>query len=232
VLTLDSMPISPKIPVQCECGQTVNKGWLLSHHRAGVYHRHYKLIQSMLKDDSHSFTEIGNRVGVSREYIRQIAEKLGAAKGRERQALHTTNRIWKKWAEREDVRFLRAKGLEVRPVMSSCKYHRPLQKFLRVNGHLVKFGQSKHHRRARDRKYIVIPNRYGTVKVDFYLLKNADIWMVIPRAKYPMLGTSFSVNPDPRYGTYTRLGRPARHDYLDYVEAWHLLKVRKRGTRP
>jgi hypothetical protein len=59
-------------------------------------------------------------------------------------------------------------------------------------------------------------------------IKKIATWMVIPRAYAPTVQTSFSIQkPD----TMRRGANTDRHDWRDYVEAWHLLaKTQSAGS--
>jgi hypothetical protein len=56
----------------CDCGFPLTNR---SHryHRRSVYHRHYRRIKDLLSEDSLTFTEIGERFGITRETLIKLS---------------------------------------------------------------------------------------------------------------------------------------------------------------
>ena len=70
-----------KSPVRCECGMVLGGVAGLAVHRRGVMHLEGRLLGDLLRWRGMgvkylSLAEIGRRLGISRERVRQIASKL------------------------------------------------------------------------------------------------------------------------------------------------------------
>ena len=205
----------------CECGLPV-AGCNRRDHRLSVYHRHHRRIKNLLSKDSFTFAEIGERFGLTRERVRQIAQQLGMATGRERLHQHAMAKRMSAWRERKGYRELIAKckklGYTVTPsryaTRSGYRFEDPI---MIINGwrvHIV-------YIRTRDR-YLVFRSSFaradfhlGVSPIGFFVFP-AKVWKTFPEA------TSFSPIPSPigRRGS----ARSQRHDYLNYLEAWKLLR--------
>jgi hypothetical protein len=203
----------------CECGFPLadrNR-----NHRLSVYHRHHRRIKNLLSKDSLSFAEIGERVGITRERVRQIAQQLGRATGRERREQRTMEKRMSAWLERKSYRELIAKckklGYTVTPsrytTRGGWRFEDPIAVINGWRVHIV-------YIRTRDR-YLVF--RRSVVRADFHLgvspigffIFPSKVWKTFPEA------TEFSPIPCPigqRGFTHSD-----RHDYLNYLEAWKLL---------
>src|SRR5215471_15718200 len=96
----------------CECGFPVADR---SHryHRLSIYHRQHRRILGLLSRDSLSFADIGVRLGITRERVRQIARQLGMASGRQRREERTLHQRLPAWHERRGYHELIAKGKEL-----------------------------------------------------------------------------------------------------------------------
>ena len=204
----------------CECGFPV-AARKRRHHRLSVYHRHYRRIKNLLSKDSLSFAEIGERVGITRERVRQIAQQLGGASGRERREQHAMDKRMSAWHERKGHRELVAKCKELGYTVTPSRVDSPdgwrfEARNVVINGwraHIV-------YIRTKDR-YLLF--RRSDVPADFYVgispigffIFPSKVWKTFPER------TSFSPIPCPmgrRGATH-----PHRHDYLNYLEAWKLL---------
>lgn len=81
------LDLSKPAPLFNCCGLSfTSKGWL-KFHRKGVLHRNYKRITTLLAIDCMSFDEIGKRVGVTRERMRQFAKILNVTPGNKRRTI-------------------------------------------------------------------------------------------------------------------------------------------------
>jgi hypothetical protein len=204
----------------CECGFPV-AGSHGSQHRLSVYHRQHRRIKNLLSRDSLSFADIGERVGITRERVRQIAQQLGRATGRERREQHAMDKRMSAWRERKGYRELIAKckelGYTVTPSRCDTRGGWRLE-----DGVAVINGWRSHivYIRAKGR-YLVF--RRSVVRADFHVgispigffIFPSEVWKTFPE------GTSFSPIPCPighRGVTHSH-----RHDYLNYLEAWKLL---------
>ena len=204
----------------CECGFPAadrNR----RHHRLSVYHRQHRRIRGLLSNNSLSFADIGDRFGITRERVRQIARQLGMESGRQRQEQRVLHQRMPAWHNRKGYRELIAKckefGYTVTPSRVDTSWGWRFQaRIVVINGrraHIV-------YIRTKDR-YLVL--RRSVVRADFHLgispigffIFPAKVWNTFPE------GTSFSPIPFPighRGVTHSN-----RHDYLNYLEAWKLL---------
>src|SRR5215475_14968682 len=93
----------------CECGFP-GADRSQRYHRLSVYHRQHRRIWGLLSSDSLSFADIGVRLGITRERVRQIARQLGMASGRQRQEQRTLHQRLPAWHKRKGYRELIAKA--------------------------------------------------------------------------------------------------------------------------
>jgi hypothetical protein len=214
----------------CECGLPVAHA-NRRHHRLSIYHRHYRRIKDLLSKDSLSFAEIGERVGITRERVRQIAQQLGGASGRERREQHTMDKRMSAWHERRGHRELVAKckelGYTVTPSRVDTRWGWRFE-----HGIVVINGWRTHivHIRTKGRYFAF---RRSVVRADFqvgispigFFIFPTKVWKTFPK------GTEFS--PIPSMSGQPGVTRSHRHDYLNYLEAWKLLGRRavKSGAR-
>jgi hypothetical protein len=93
----------------CECGfPLANRN--PRHHRLSVYHRQHRRIKRLLSNNSITFADIGNKFGITRERIRQIARQLGMESGRQRQEQRVLHQRMPDWYGRKGYRELIAKA--------------------------------------------------------------------------------------------------------------------------
>jgi len=95
----------------CECGFPVTNR---SHryHRLSVYHRQHRRIRGLLSNDSLTFADIADRLGITRERVRQIARQLAMTSGRQRLEQRVVHQRMPAWSARKGYRELIAKGKE------------------------------------------------------------------------------------------------------------------------
>jgi biotin operon repressor len=194
-------------------------------HRLSVYHRHYRKIRGLLSNTWLSFAEIGDRFGITRERVRQIAQQLGKASGRQRQEQRTLHQRISAWQEQEVYRELIAKGKELGYTVAPSR--RDTREGWRIEKEIVLINGWRAHivyMRTRGR-YLIF--KRSVVRADFqvcispigFFIFPSKVWKTFPK------GTSFSPNPSTsgrRGFTYSH-----RHDYLNYLEAWKLLRRRR-----
>jgi hypothetical protein len=204
----------------CECGFP---GADRSHryHRLSVYHRQHRRIRGLLSSDSLSFADIGVRLGITRERVRQIARQLGMASGRQRREQRALHQRLPAWHERKGYRELIAKGKELGYAVTPSRVDRPegwrFQArnvvingwrahivYMRTRGRYLAFGRSD----VRADVYV------GISPIGFFIFPST-VWKTFPER------TTFSPIPCPiGQRGFTHSGR---HDYLNYLEAWKLL---------
>jgi hypothetical protein len=93
----------------CECGfPGADRNRL--HHRLSVYHRQHRTIRGLLSNKALSFADIGDRLGITRERVRQIARQLGMESGLQRREQRALRNRMPAWQERKGYRELIDKG--------------------------------------------------------------------------------------------------------------------------
>jgi predicted transcriptional regulator len=187
-------------------------------HREGVLHRHHERIKKLLRKQCISFSEIADRVGITRERVRQIARTMGITPGRQRMSACALTRRDAQF--HSDPKFSRLRrrtsdlNLTLEPFPSKHRWqvHRVI-----INGKPCKLTSAKLYGNS-----VVLSPKRVHPDVDFVIVSiNNRTFMVFPTAQYPKKGTKFSMtlNPHSSKGiTHTH-----RHDWRDYIEAWHLL---------
>ena len=214
----------------CECGFPVahpNR----RHHRLSVYHRHCQRIRDLLSKDSLTFAQIGEMFGITRERVRQIARQLGMESGRQRLEQRVLRQRMPAWQERKGYLELIAKGEEFGYAVAPSRVDSPdgwrFQArnvvingwrahivYMRIKGRYLAFGRSD----VRADFYV------GISPIGFFIFPS-KVWKTFPER------TVFSPTPCPiGQRGFTHSGR---HDYLNYLEAWKLLRRRavKSGVR-
>lgn len=189
-------------------------------HLLGVFHQNAQLVLELLQTDiNHS--QIAQRLAISRERVRQIVERLDLPSGRDRAIATSLNRKVQDWTLDSLIQNLadaiKPYGLVVSPISTANAFRcRPKKRLVAINGwvcQLLRAGWRSDLRHA----YIRSPH---PIQGDFvlYYLTAKDRWFVVPVQYLPRVSTGFSLNP--------RLpgGNNRRHDWLDYENAWDLLK--------
>jgi hypothetical protein len=206
----------------CECGLTISGR--RGVHGGSVYHRHHRRIKALLSKNWISYAEIGARLGITRERVRQIAEKMGSPSGRQRKKQCTVDRRTSAWREHKGHREVLAKceklGYTVAPSRrgSGSQWHLEAN-IVVINGLRVRIVYVNKTR-----------SRYLTLKrfeahADFYLAISPIGFFIFPSKVWRTFPAKTAFSPDlstSRGGAV----RSHRHDYLDYLEAWKLLKVK------
>jgi hypothetical protein len=206
----------------CECGFPVadrNR----RDHRLSVYHRQHRRIRNLLSNNSLSFADIGDRFGITRERVRQIARQLGMESGRKRQEQRALHQRLPAWYERKGYRELIAKGKEFGYTVTPSRVDRPegwrfKARIVVINGwraHIV-YMRAKGRYLSFGRSDVPADFYVGISSIGFFIFPS-KIWKTFPER------TTFSVIP-------CSIGKPGfthshRHDYLKYLEAWKLLGV-------
>jgi len=209
--------------VTCVCGKVgtarhLGGAW----HKASVLHRHNRRLKALLDKACVPFSEIGRRLGVTREQARQMAATLGYPTGRSRLKTCRINSLPQQAAKKPllaklaqdcpfPVVFLpspRTRGLWCRRVSilghvcyvaRGCFYK---SRYLRVAGN-VPPGK---------------PEPKSLSGIEFVLCKlPVDGWLVIPRAEYRLAVFRLWTN-----GPTTRWTGP--WDLSTALNAWHLIE--------
>ncbi len=200
-----------------QCGLLV-LNHLSPSHAKGVYHRYPKKVRTLLATDCPNFAEVARRLGVTRQYVSQIAAQIGIPKGRK---TWTPEQRKAQALERnpllaELVQEAEKHGL--RPELVRAKRKRKGGPYLRREIQIGKSrcGIKKLFHTYRDLYYLSRPSQRHW---DFVLGKLPSGWMVIPRKKFPKRSTGFIVGREKR----TSGARSHRHDWPHYLNAWDLL---------
>jgi predicted XRE-type DNA-binding protein len=204
----------------CECGfpgADRNR----RDHRLSVYHRQHRTIKNLLSKDSLTFAEIGERLGITRERVRQIARQLGLTSGHERRKQHAMDKRMSAWREQKGHRELIAKCKELGYTVTPSRCDTRLgwrfeDGIVVINGWRTQIV----HLRTRGRYFVF---KRSVVRADFhvgispvgYFVFPAKVWKTFPE------GTEFS--PIPCTSGQRGFTHSHRHDYLNYLEAWKLL---------
>jgi Sigma-70, region 4 len=204
----------------CECGLP---GANRSHrwHRLSVYHRQHRRIRRLLSNNSHSFADIGDRFGITRERVRQIARQLGMTSGRQRREQRLLHQRMPAWLERKGYRELIAKGKEFGYTVTPSRVDSPEgwrfeARIVVINGwralivYVTTRGRYLAFSRSDDRADFYV----GISPIGFFIFPS-KVWKTFPER------TAFSPTPCPI--GQRGFDHSHRHDYLNYLEAWKLL---------
>lgn len=192
-------------------------------HLKSVAHKQNRRLRALLQKPCITFSEIGRRLGLTRERVRQLAEKLGAQTGRERQYVCAINEHpalppdclalkAEKVCQEKGLRFQFEDG-------GGAGYRR------RLSTHSAVIEGKKcllRHSSGRPNGNIVVRRpEHSTKDADFLLSYVPDgRWLIIPKGKWPRgESTEFQSNDLLNPG-----GKSKRHDWPAYIDAWHLLK--------
>jgi hypothetical protein len=213
----------------CECGFP---GADRSHryHRRSVYHRQHRRIRGLLSNDSLSFADIGDRLGITRERVRQIARQLGMTSGRQRREQRALHQRIPAWHERRGYRELIAKGKEFGYAVTPSRVDSPEgwrfeARMVVINGwraHIV-YVRTRGRYLAFGRSEVGADFYVGISPIGFFIFPS-KVWKTFPER------TMFSpiACPIGKRG----FAHSNRHDYLKYLEAWKLLgRPRQVGFR-
>jgi len=209
-------------PFTCECGVTIIRPYHASHQRS-VMHRHWRRLHALLSEECISYEEIGQRLGITRERVRQYHQAIAGTPGLggQRRTVCTLRSRDQRWREIPDIAtLLTTCPLPVVPILTST----PLGYALNT---VTIMGQRCIIRHVSltgpEGRYMAIHrSQPQNVGADFvlYLLPNDRGWLVIPRDRCPTRGTQVSLQPLTGGRGFTK---HARHDWREYLNAWHLL---------
>lgn len=178
-----------------------------------------KRVKALLATNCLNYTQIGKRVGLTRERIRQIADMFGY----EADSRHGICKM--EHPKPVKIRPLLAKliqELDKRGIAYSIE-----GRFLRINGKsCVPISMCSHpavgkHSISAERRSHYVNLRRPQAHADFTIGradKEGGIWFIVPWDTLPDVQTTFSLHPKPGMGATT-----LRHDYLFYKDRWDLL---------
>jgi hypothetical protein len=205
----------------CECGLP---GAGRSDHRLSVYHRQHRRIRSLLSNKALSFVDIGDRLGITRERVRQIARQLGMESGLQRREQRALRKRMPDWQNRKGYRELIAKGKRYGYTVTPSRVDSPegwrfQARIVVINGwrtHIV-YMRNRGRYLAFGRSDVPADFYVGISPIGFFIFPS-KVWKTFPER------TSFSPIPCPI--GQRGFNHSHRHDYLNYLEAWKLLRRR------
>ena len=190
-------------------------------HLRSVAHRQNRRIRALLSKPCIRFTEVGRRVGVSKERVRQIADKFCQATGRQRQlacAIITPYKLPSNCLALKAEKVCREKGLQFQFTGIPIGNRRKLFASLAI----IENEKCVLRRSSERRNGNIVVRKPGiTAKDANFMLSpiSEGRWLIIPRSKWPRASTEFKPGELQKPG-----GKSKRHDWPAYIDAWHLLK--------
>lgn len=196
-------------------------------HKKGTFHRQNKRIRALLSKPCITQIEIAERLGVTTQRVQQIAARILQVDGHARQRVCTlrrvsdlndnllkTNRVLvalRTTCAREGLTFEAVTYLKNEASVIHCRK-------VKVEGQTCRLTLA-----ASRGRYVSFRRPSNLTDESFVLSLLPDHrWVVVPRAALPAKQTTFAPEPKPNYGT-----RNTRHDWPDYINAWHLLTAEK-----
>jgi hypothetical protein len=204
----------------CECGFPVTVR-SYRYHRRSVYHRHYRRIRGLLSKDSLTFAEIGERFGITRERVRQIARQLGMTSGRQRREQRALHQRMPAWQERKGYRELIAKGKEFGYSVTPSRVDRPEGWRFQARNVVIN-GWRAHIVYVRTRVRYLAFSR-SNVRADFYVGISPIGFFIFPSKMWKTFPERTAFSPVRCPIGHRGFTQSGRHDYLNYLEAWKLL---------
>jgi hypothetical protein len=163
---------------------------------------------ALLKENCLTHSEIAKRVGLSRERVRQLANKLIGQTGQERHAICTFNRRQARFDSHPFTIKARSLGLDI--------YWESFRKVW-VNGVFCSMSIACMH--GFNNQYVNIYRPSGQVDVFIFRLPDGR-FLFLPFELGPRKQTSFKLeDKDEHKVGYTY---STAHYYRDYIEAWHI----------
>ena len=206
---------------KCECGQVI-ADIKSSLHFTGVRHRRYKTVVRLLNSTCLNYSDIAERLGVSRERIRQIASSVTGKTTRERRGTCFVSRAFQLWRAHPNTQFLLQRGFDVRPVMrkmTNRHYAAPSTRMFRIGNKKILVNEAWNSTSLPGRAVSICPTHKTTLaKVELVASRSPFGVFIFPANDYPSKGTTFVVEPKQKPG-----GKRNRHDWPKYREAWHLI---------
>jgi predicted XRE-type DNA-binding protein len=170
-------------------------------------------LRKMLEEGQLMQVEIADRLGLTRERVRQLSNKWGFGTGQEQKAKRKFERIL---AEMEENRFYRRaveEGFEVNWSPEGPK------SFI-VGTKLVRVRSAPNHFISGSYKVIVLRAPLRPADICAWKLPDGR-FLIMPQELWPESQTCFRLE-EPK----TTKGRVLSnaHHYRDYIEAWHVLR--------
>lgn len=206
-------------------------------HEQGKYHKNYKRIQALLKQNCISFAEIGRRIGVTREAVRITAKRLGI-EGTSRKEACSIREIDHVLKEKQSE-FIGRNALLGRFISACENRNLPVSCVLAdgdgryrgsraVSSREVVVGDKRVYVRSaylrvvkRSLNVQLGPPPTSTIaRIDVVCTEvRAGMWLIMLVEKLPKKGTMFALSePNHRVGRTLR----SRHDYRAYLDNWSI----------
>lgn len=215
-------------PATACCGISTKN---LTLHRRSALHRHYARFLRLATDPHHTYDTIGVELGITRERVRQLINKLGLLAKREgyKEERKRARRAERERAELANTpmgRFLKecaTRGLKVERIRinSHESYGIYNKRFLFVSGKLVAVKRVGKKHPIQDNFYTRLVNTTALVDIVAFEMEDGR-WALYEQGTLPRQATSVVMDSEVAdFGkgiTYTR-----RHHYRDGIEAWGLL---------
>ena len=199
----------PNLMHYCEICRFELKERGLARHKLSVVHRKGKLIRAMLERNCITQAEIARRIGVTRERVRQLAQQMGFADGKTRQAICKIER--RKKAMAEFCQKAQERGFAVEPVGRMGGY---------INGKLcvqrracwrnIGKGKYKH-------TYLNIRQPAGRFDICAWRLPDGR-FLILPKELVGFRQTIFNPEEGEKPGADS-----SSHYYRECIERWSLL---------
>jgi hypothetical protein len=199
--------------ITCRCGMTIESSPAgIGSHRRSVFHLESQRLRALLRKPCLSFAEIGRRVGLSTERVRQVGQQLGQT-GQQRLALCRTEkrqlRLYAAPLVKKTAKRCRVLGFAFEPLDRRTALINGHRCFIRTCWEAVK----------NDRKYIRI-HRTREMNGDYIIFWLRDLAFIFPKHKMPD-ETFFALTP------LSSGPKANRHDYSNYANAWPSLSRAK-----
>jgi transcriptional regulator with XRE-family HTH domain len=222
---------NPLFKTWCEeCQQWYKFSFIPAYHERSTLHRYGRRIRALLDANCLTLTEIGNRVGITRERVRQIAKDYFGVTGRIRQGVCRLTRRDEKLKIQKD----RLADFPIGQVMAKLnELQIPFETVLSKNGiehgrllvngkicKILKCGPRTTYRHRARYRNIRPPKSH---RLDFCIYVDPKHgFLVMPKDKLPKHATAFILDAplgENRLGAYS-----LRHDFIDYLDAWDQLR--------
>jgi hypothetical protein len=182
-------------------------------HLDSTIHRQGRRIAALLRQDCLTLREIGKRVGVSDEQVRNIATAQGMKRTRHRRRQCAVTKASTTW-RRHPLIIALPGHLTIEPQYANWRFS---TRRVIINGRSVLLRYFS----TRCAGWYSLQPLASAIRDEFVASYNATIgqWIVIPSARYPIKGTTFAPNP---VNAISDLDGKF-HDWPRYIDAWYLL---------
>lgn len=230
-------PTDGRDKIRCDCGRVLASR-MLRKHRKSTGHRQFRRLRALLNKPCLTYIEIGRRLGLTRERIRQFVrdmDLIALPPGKhQRTKICTINRALKqrqRWLENEP-RFSSLQkcctemgvSFQTVPARTSLGFDR---RHVTINGRLCLILRAAPRSKGMARG-INIPRPTAhrrLVKVYLYYITNDPLsrWLVIPKRQAPKKQTVFHIDSADKDWT-SKIEQRGFRNLRPYINAWHLLK--------